>query len=121
MPGMLSLEHQRKGSGFIFNPAAVDNAVQLGPVIGPLGVAPPKDGDPPARGGARVLAAVGALHATSPPRRDSAFAAAEKLPIGPDGTLYISHWIANPGGSDLCIRDLQVIPCDTSRGNKVTT
>lgn len=60
------------------------------------------------KGGARVLAAVAGLAAASPPRAPVAHAAAEKLPLGPSGTLYISHWLVNEQGTGLTIRDLQV-------------
>ncbi len=103
--GAISQERANKGSGFVFHPAVVDNAVQLGPLLAPLGMPTRADGK---KGGARVLAAVAGLLAAPAPERQAVWAAAEKLPLGPSGTLHISHWIVNDRGAGLAIRDLQV-------------
>ena len=109
----VTLSQQHSGPGWVGHPAAVDNALQLGPATGDVGREDTANVT-------RVVAGIAAyaVHEAPPPAGE-AHTCTERAPMAADGTIYTTHWLLTPGGErSVHVMDLQakVINLDAARG-----
>ena len=101
----INLERSARGTGFISNPAVIDNSMQMGPAIGAIFGA--KDN------ATRVVGGLEAYQAYKFPDKGIAFAASEMQPQTVTGDIYTSHWlIGDQNQQSLAIKDLKVTSLD---------